>query len=74
MIGIIFYYAKFLSVKVLSHVGFELIHEQSSPHEYTAKSDRDAARDAARQVDLDKQAAIWQLKKDSEAAQLQLDA
>ena len=40
----------------------------------TAKSERDAARDVARPVDLDKQAAILQLKKDSGAAQLQLDA
>ena len=38
----------------------------------TARLDRDADRDAARQVDLDKQAAISQLKK--EAAQLQLNA
>ena len=38
----------------------------------TAKSERDAARDVARLVDLDKQAAISQLKR--EAAQLQLDA
>ena len=36
-----------------------------------AQSERDAARDVARLVDLDKQAAVSQLKK--EAAQLQLD-
>ena len=38
----------------------------------TAKSDRDVARDVARQADLNKQVAVAQLKKD--AAQLQLDA